>query len=515
MNRLAKNKRKHFKNYRIIKKIILGCFMLLVSFQVEGQVKEVLLLEKEEITLEEIMQLARKKSLDVFKAKHLYGVNYWAYRSFKSSLLPKVDFNFDPFTYNRSFVKRYDSENNIDTYRAQQNLNTFANISVNQKIKATGATVYLNSDFNRLINYGDTKIENYSATPIRIGLIQPLMAFNTFKWKDKTAPLKFNKAKQDFIYELQTINLKSVSLFFNWALVNKKVDIANEGKKSAQKLFKIGKKRYALGAIEKDDLLNLELDVYNANTNLTKTQKELEKATLDLKLFLRDDSFQNTKPILPELISNLKIDTEKAAKLANANNPEVLSLKLKKIEALRDLDKAIKDNRFDLSLKASYGLNQQANTLQDAYGNFLDQQMVSVQFSIPLLDWGERKGNIKTAKSKAEVQDIEIQQQGDKFKQEISLKVIDFNLQEQLVIGAQSASEISRKSYQLTEKRFLSGRVDLLKLTSARKAWQGASENYIKSLSNYWRFYYEIQKLTLFDFIKGKSISQDFEKLMN
>lgn len=514
MHPLYKIQPKNLKKSLFKKEIFSLLLLLLFSFQMESQTNVLSFDQERKITLEEVIKIASKKSLDAFKAKHRFGVNYWEFKSFQSSLLPKVDFNFNPLTYNRSFVKRYDSENNIDIYRSQQNLNTYANISINQNIKATGATVYLNSDFNRLVNYGDTKISNFNTTPVRIGLIQPLMAFNAFKWKDKTAPLKFKRAKQNLIYELQNINLKSVSLFFNWALVSKKVAIANEGKASSEKLFKIGKKRYDLGSIEKDDLLNLELDVYNATTNLTKIEKDLEKSTLDLKLFLRDDAFENTQPSLPELISNLKIEVDKAAALANANNPKILDLKLRKIEALRDLDRTIKENRFNLSLRASYGLNQQATTLQDAYGNFLDQQMVAIQFSIPILDWGERKGKIKTAKSNKEVQEIEMQQEEEKFKQEIALKVIDFNLQEQLVIGARRTSEISRESYQLTEKRFLSGRVDLLRLSSARRAWQTASESYIQSLSNYWRFYYEIQQLTLFDFIANKNIQQNFNALM-
>ncbi|HBS12869.1 MAG TPA: hypothetical protein DEO36_10070, partial [Flavobacteriaceae bacterium] len=176
----------------------------------------------------------------------------------------------------------------------------------------------------------------------------------------------------------------------------------------------------------------------------------------------------------------------------------------------RDLDQAIKDNRFDLSLTASYGLNQQANTFRDAYGNLLDQQMIAIQFSIPILDWGERKGKIKTAKMNKDVVDIELQQEEDTFKQNITLKVIDFNLQKELVDGALKTSEIARESYKITEKRFLLGNLDYLILTSSRQAWQSATEQYIQSLLSYWKLYYEVQQLTLYDFLNDKTLQQDF-----
>jgi outer membrane protein TolC len=470
--------------------------------------------EKKTLSLSETLKMANRNSLDAFKAKRQYGAGFWEYRSFKARLLPKVDLDIQPFTYNRSFIKRYDPENNVDVYRQQQNLNTYSQLSLSQNIMATGATVYLNSSFNRLVNYGDDTIENYNTTPVRIGLIQPLMAFNELKWGNKTADLKYEKAKRDYIYEEQNVNLKAISLYFQWVLANNKVMISLENKKNAIRLYEIGKKRYPLGSIERDDLLNLELETFTADTDLAESEKQLQEVVSDLKLFLDVEDLSGFIPELPEVISNLKIKMGEAKELARQNNPELLDIDIKKINAERDLDKAVRENRFDLSINASYGLNQQANDFAAAYSNFLDQQMVAIQFSMPLLDWGERKGNIKTARMNKEVADIEIKQAENDIDRQILQKVNNFNLQEELVMVALKTRDISRESYDITEKRFLSGKVDLLRLLSARTAWQTASEGYIQSLQNYWEFYYGVQRLTLYNFMDGASLDHDFEKLL-
>ncbi len=210
----------------------------------------------------------------------------------------------------------------------------------------------------------------------------------------------------------------------------------------------------------------------------------------------------------------MQIDAKEAATLAVANNPNLFNLNIKKIQAQIDLDKAIQDNRFDLSVTGSYGLNQNAAVLQESYNKLLEQQMIAVQLNIPILDWGQRRGNIKTAKMNTEVTEIAVQQEGDKINQELLLKVIDFNLQKQLVAGALRNSEISKASYEITEKRFLNGSIDLLRLTSARKSWQTAAENYITSLYKYWRLYYEVQQLTLYDFESKSSISKNFDEIL-
>lgn len=467
------------------------------------------------LTLYDVLNLAHENSLEAFKAKRQYGVGYWEYRAFKSSLLPKIDLNLRPLTYNKSVIQRYDSDQNIDVFRSQQNLNSYANISATQDIGSTGTNLFINSNFNRLENFGLIENESYNVTPFSVGLIQPIMAFNQFKWNKKIEPLKYEKAKQDFIYEQQTINLKALQLFFNWALASKKLDIAKENKSTIENLFNIGKRRYDIGSIEKDDVLNLELDLYNANITLTQSEQELDKSLSELELFLREDLPSGIAPELPELISNLQIDAEQAIEYAYANNPDFINLKLRKTEALRDLDQAVKENRFDLSVTASYGLNQQANVFNNVYRDFLDQQMIAIQFSVPILDWGERKGNIQTAKMNKEVADIEIQQDEDTYKQSIALKANNFNLQKELVIGALHTSDISNESYKITEKRFLSGQVDLLNLSSSRKAWQLATESYIQSLQVYWTLYYELQQLTLYNFINNSTLKQDFDTVLD
>lgn len=57
------------------------------------------------------------------------------------------------------------------------------------------------------------------------------------------------------------------------------------------------------------------------------------------------------------------------------------------------LDKAKKESRLNASFDASVGYNQVADNLSDAYRRPMQQELVSVSFSIPLLDWGVSKGN--------------------------------------------------------------------------------------------------------------------------
>jgi outer membrane protein TolC len=497
-----------YPKFSIVKKQLLTAMMFFMAILFcQAQVKKT-------ITLEGMLKLANQNSLDAFKAKRQYAISYWEYKSFRAKFLPRIDLDLAPLTFTRSLVKRYDVIENVDRFIQQQNLLSFSEVSITQNIVPTGTKVYINSSFNRLINYGDNRFTNYSTTPINIGVEQPLMAFNELKWMNKTALLEYEKAKKDYIFEAQRINLETLDLFFQWALSAAKVEIAKENKSNAERLYKIAKKRYDIGAIEKDDLLNLELEQFTSKTTLLSETQNLQNIIADLKLFTNREDVDEYEPQLPELISTLKINLNEATEHMDKNNPDLLESTIKSINAQRDLDKVVKENRFDLSLTASYGLNQQANSFREAYRSFLDQQIVGVSFSMPILDWGERRGLIKTAKMTKELADIEIQQTVNDVKRQLVLKVNNFNLQEEQVLAALKAKQIAKESYGITEKRFLSGKVDLLRLLTSRQAWQQATEQYIASLQLYWTYYYEVQQLTLFDFAKKQTLQESFESIL-
>ncbi|MCF8716341.1 TolC family protein [Joostella atrarenae] len=458
------------------------------------------------LTLKEVLKIASHSTLDALKAKQIYNANYWEYRSFEAQLFPHVSLELQPFTYNRSFIKRYDQDNNIDVFRLQENLNTFSEVSITQNIMATGAKVYLSSTMNRLVNYSDVKVIDYNVTPIRIGIYQPLMAFNDLKWQHKTSDLEYQKAKKEYIYQQQEIKLKTLSYFFEWVMAYTKVEMIKENKMNSERLYEIGKKRYDLGSIEKDELLNLELQAITSKTGLNKALQELNEIVSDFNLFLGEVDISKFKPELPVMIKKLRIEKSKAEHYAKENNPELLNIAIREINAARDLDQVIKENRFDLALNLSYGLNQQADNIEDAYSNFLDEQIVAIQLKMPLLDWGERKGRIKMAKNQLEVEEIQIQQDEIDIKRELKLALNNFNMQEEQVLVALRAKEISHESYEITEKRFLSGKVDYLRLNSAREAWQGATEQYIQQIASYWTSYYNVQKMTLYDFINESNL---------
>jgi outer membrane protein TolC len=412
-------------------------------------------------------------------------------------------------------VSRYDSENNIDVYRRQQSLYSYGNLSLVQNVDFTGGTFYIDSELGYLRNLGDNPYAQYTSVPVRIGYSQSLFGFNRFKWERKIEPLKYEKARQKFLYAREEISETVIQYFFNLATAQMEFDLAEENVVSSDSLYKIGIERHRIASISQADLLTLRLDALNARNTLKTVEISLKRAMFSFVSFLNMPKNTEIRLQLPDLPYDLTVSAEKAVILAKQNNPDYLQYKQSELEAEREVERTKKSSAFDASISASVGFNQVADNLQEAYYLPLQQDVVRVGLTIPLVDWGVRKGKYNMAKSNLNVTKISVQQSVTDLEQDVVMTVSDFNVQQHLIASAKEAMHLATLAYESTKERFIIGKADISSLTLSLNRLNTAQKNYINALKSYWLSYYKLRKLTLYDFEHNSSLSYQFDHLMN
>lgn len=468
-----------------------------------------------QLNLEESILIASDSSLQAFSAKNMYRASYWEYRSYRASRLPSLSLNATPIRYNRDFVSRYDSEDNIDVYRRQQSLYSYGNLSLSQNIGFTGGTVFIDSELGYIRNFGENASSQFTTVPIRIGYSQSLFGFNSFKWERKIEPIKFEKAKRQFLYNREEISETTINYFFNLAMAQMEYNLAADNVASTDTLYKIGSERYQIAAISQSDLLTLKLDAVNAKNTLKNAEINLSRAMFSFVSFLNLESGTRVDLDLPERPANLVVSVEQALQYAKENNPDYLAYRQELLEAEREVERTRKSSNFDASISASIGFNQVANSFAEAYQKPLQQDVANISLTIPLIDWGVRRGQANMAKSNLEVQRLSVQQKTVSLEEDIIMTVNDFNVQQDLIASAEEAMELATLAYNSTRQRFIIGKADISSLTLSLSRLNTAQRNYISALQNYWLSYYKLRKLTLFDFVKSETLSYEFDKLMN
>jgi outer membrane protein TolC len=463
------------------------------------------------LDLLQCIKIASDSSLQAFRSKNMYLSSYWAYRAYKASYLPAISFRTSPLQYNRNIAQRYDYTENIEIYREQQSVSSSGGISISQNLPFTGGTFSIESDLSYFKNLGSSDVSQYSGSPFRISYSQTLFGFNSFKWERKIEPLKFDQAAKRLVYQFEEIAEKAISHFFNALLAQKEYELASETVLSIDTLYRTGQEREKISAISQADVLLLELDAINAENALKNAALNLKNAQYALLSFLNQDENTSISVDIPIPQSHVEIPIEEALRYAQENNPDYLAFRQEIMEAEKNLEQTSKSNSFNANISASIGFNQAAETLQDVYDNPSQQQVVSIGVTIPMVDWGLKKGRVNMSKNNLNVTKISVEQNKQNLEQEIIAIIDYFNVQQDLLLSAEKAIGLATAACNMTKQRFIVGKSDVNTLTLTMNLQREAQRNYINTLKAYWLSFYQIRRLTSFDFEKRENLSKWME----
>jgi outer membrane protein TolC len=464
-------------------------------------------------SLPQCIERAAEHSLSTLRAKNKYLSGYWEFQTYKAGRLPFISFQFTPIQYNSNFVKRYNFDENIEVYKQQQSVTSTGGLSLSQNVDLTGGTFTLNSDIDYMKNFGENGNEQFSTVPVRLSYSQSLFGFNRFKWEKKIEPLKYEKAKKQYLYSREEISETASRYFFLLAMAQAEYDMALENVASTDSLYLAGKERIRISSISQADLLTLQLDKINAENALENATTQLQKSTFDFISYFNLEKDCKIQLILPDMPGNINIPVEDALMSVKENNPDILSYRQQVLESEQEVERIGKTAGFDATFSASVGYNQAGNNFREAYMDPSRQEIVKVGVTIPIVDWGIRKGRTNMAKNNLNVIQFTVQQQAQDLEQEVIETIAEFNKQQRLILKSSTALEMAITSYNINKQRFIVGKADISTLTLSLNRRKDAQRNYISALGSYWNCYYAIRKLTLFDYEKQESLSFRFDKL--
>lgn len=500
------------KNFEPMQKIKYSISLLLLSLMMSSSIQAQ---TENLLTLDDVIYIAQQQSPNTLIAKHRFRRSYWEFRTYKATYLPSVKFDGTLPNINQS-IDRITLEDGSDIYRNRQQTSYAANLSINQKIGFTGGNLFVRSGISRLDNIRtDTTMTSYLSTPINIGYSQPLFTYNAYKWDKKIEPMKYQEAKRKYLEDNEQVALTATDNFFNLLSAQLEKEISLKNYAYYDTLYRIAFGRYNLGKIAENEILQLELNLLKAESSVERSELAYENKLFVLKSFLRIPLDQKVALLPPTNTAYFSINVAQAVEEAKENTSQGISFTRRLMEAESSVDKAKMDGRFDAEIYAVYGLTQTAADLRGAYQNPLEQKQLTVGIQIPIIDWGLAKGRIRMAQSSQELVKTSVEQERIDFEQNIFLKAMEFALQENQILIAAKSDTVAQKRYKVTNQRYMIGKVnDVLELNNAQIDNDNARLSYYRALRNYWMNYYEIRKLTLYDFKENRKIDVDFEGIM-
>ena len=462
------------------------------------------------LSLDDCIAMARRQSIDAAVALGELRSAYWQWRSYRADLLPEVSLSGTAPSWNKRYSSYQQADGSLSFVRNDY-LGLDGAVNITQKLWPTGGTLSVESSLDYLHQSGSGGSGNqFMSLPVAVTLSQPLFSVNHLKWNRRIEPLRYREAQARFLTETEQVAMQAISLYFGLLLAGEQVNISKQNLQTAEKLYEVAQAKRRMGTISENDVLQLRLDVLTARSALTNSESNHQTRQFALRSFL--DVEADIEPVVPEDVPQVRLDYDNVLNHALQNNALATTMRRRQMEADYAVASA-RANRQSINLYAQLGYTGTGDNMNSAYRNLLSNEVVSVGITVPLLDWGKRKGQRRLAESNRDIIQGQLRQQSQDFRQDIFILTEQFNNQAEQLRIACEADTIARRRYHTNVETFKIGSISTLELSSAQTAKDQARQNRIQQLFNYWYYYYQLRSIALWDFERGCDITTDIEKL--
>ena len=327
------------------------------------------------------------------------------------------------------------------------------------------------------------------------------------KWDNRIEPLKFRESKQAYIESQELISITVEGYFFDLLLGQVNLRIAENNLANTESILKIANMKFDMGKISKNEILQLQLERLNARKAVGIAKRDVEIATLNLRSYTGIEGDGYIELSLPETVSSMAVSSDKVLSEAYANRSDAIAFVRRIAEARRDVAVARGQNGLTANLTANLGYSKSAATIPDVYQSPQDQQLLQLQFTIPILDWGRSKSRVKTAEANEKLVEYTVEQDEQTFKQQIVTQVTLFNVMKDQIGLTAEADSIAGEKYRIARDRYVLGDLSITDLSIAFQENDQAKRDYIGALRDFWGAYYQLRYLSLYDFEKDQKIT--------
>lgn len=472
----------------------------------------IFLFAQKRMTLTDAIEIARSESYDSKEAELSYLSSYWSFRQYKATWLPSLNLSGNLMNYNHSIVEARDAQTGRVTYVDNNSLYNFATFSLNQNLPWADGTVSLRSDFSRFdqFDYNETV---YNTTPLLLYYNQPLRSYSSMRWNKRIQPLQLEFAKRSYVETMQSLTINVIRYYFNALSAQSNLKQSRNKHKDLSTLYEKTCRKLELGLATKGELLQLELLMLNAEMSISYNKLALENNLFNLFSYLNITDYKDIELVAPTELPDITISSNDVLSRAYANSTYDIEQQLKLLNAQQNLAYVKANNGLQLSLQAQVGLTKSAYVFTDAYGNLKDNEVVGLTFSLPLYDWGLGKGRKRVAKAQLELTRVQVEKANIDFEQEIRTTVMYFNNQAELCKISRRALKIAQETYSMAYKRYEKGVMSVTDFNTANNELESAQAQYLSQLNTYWSYYYAIQRMTHYDYIRNEVLDCDFDEL--
>lgn len=460
------------------------------------------------LSLEASIQMAQSNS----PAARVAGFEMEAasrdYDAFHASLLPRMELSANAPGLTRSINNLPQDDGSLRFVTQSQSFSDLS-LNISQGIPLTGGRIRVFSGLSNITNFGSPNSTLWQTNPLVIGISQPLFQLNTMKWDRRQESMRYRIARINYTQTLENEAVAVTEVYFDALIAQVQVQREQINVLNNDTIFDLSQGRFSVGKIAENELLQSELNLMNARAQLARAELDYDRSIQQLRTRLGLPLDQELKVTIPVGLPPLEVDPDLAASMATEYSTLAQEAQWMKLNAARNLIQARRGNGFSANINATFGLNQTAASLSDAFSNPVDRETFSVGISMPIFQWGGGRAQVDAAYARERSIEENLKQQQKVFADNVYYQAMNLTqLRMQLELSARSDT-IALRRYDITKSRYLVGKVAIQDLYIAQQEKDAAQQVYISNLQRFWMALAQLRASTLYDFVENHPILVD------
>ena len=487
---------KHVKKLNQMRKLI---FLISIILLAVSEVKA-----QEILTLEKALAIAQSGSPDLQRSLLNLERFSKSLEAQRAALKSRFSLDVQPVGFSRN--RRFD--NRVSQWYTNENFETNALFRVEQPIMLTDGTLSLTNEFGWQRSYSDASDLESKVfyNNLYLNFNQPLFTYNRLKLQMEELELNFENA--NLSYAMQRLNLERnvTQFFYNVYMTQMNLNIAREELKNTQNSYGIIRNKVDAGLAAMEELYQAELNLATSKSSLQDREVAFENAKDQLKLYLGMDLYDDFAILADVAVNPVPVDLEKAIDTGLNSRMELRQREIDIESSMFELVRTKSLNEFRGDVNLRLGISGDDRNLDQIFNAPTNSPSVSVRFSIPLFDWGEKKARI--AAQEAAIQSQKLSYSEEQNQIIIGIRQAYRNLLNQLnqIEIAEQSKTNAQLTYEINLERYENGDLTGMDLNLYQTQLSERKIAYAQALINYKIELLNLKIQSLYDFEKGESI---------
>jgi len=468
------------------------------------------------LSIDDALGIALSRSYEVKTTKFSLEKSQMSLMSQQKQLKTQVDLSWNVPEWNKNIMANVQDDGSVK-YFDNNSIATDARMEIRQPLLLTNGSFFIRGYYNTAdedneVAEGIIRTTQTWIDGISINYRQPLFQPNSLKINLERTRRNLEITERGFEAKQNEIYYQVINKYYN--LVRSKIDleIQQENLQQNEQTYENTMNKYRAGIMAEVDALKSKVNLDEARVNFENSRLSFKRDLDAFKLYIGIplDEDVDVENVVRD-VQLVTVDENKAFEEAMANSAELRQIELNILDQQDVIEETKNERKFNANILLSYGISERDNLafqpLKDVlFNDFSQTNRVSLNFNIPIFDWGAQKLNVERQYVELKSREERLSNSKLELRNQIQALIDRVNNNKSLMEIQAQSEEIAEKSYAITVERYDIGEIDIYSLYQENQSLKNTKLRVLNAKIDYLLAIAQLSQVTYWDFVRNQPL---------